>query len=272
VERRQLVAFAFCGAETPDRAGWRSAAIPLRVVSDGPSLSVVIPAYNEEASIELCITTLEIVLRDITDDFEIIVVDDGSQDRTAAILDDLSRSRPHLITIHHEHNRGLGAGLRSGFSRSSKSLTFYSDADLPFDFVELVRAIRVMHFKHADVVTGFRHDRTNEGLKRILYSFAYNWLIRIVFGVKIKDVNFSFKLMRTDRLHGMDLRSEGSFIDAEMMIYADRLGLFICQIGVDYFKRRHGHSHLSSVSTILKIIQEMAHDYPRLRRIRPLGS
>jgi hypothetical protein len=85
-----------------------------------------------------------------------------------------------------------------------------------------VRAIRVMDFKSADVIAGFRHDRTDEGLRRILYSFAYNWLIRILFGLKIRDVNFSFKLLRTDRLHAMDLRSEGSFIDAEMMVYADR--------------------------------------------------
>jgi glycosyltransferase involved in cell wall biosynthesis len=235
------------------------------------SLSVVIPAYNEEGYIEQCITTLEVVLREITADFEVIVVNDGSQDRTAAILEELGRSRPYLVVIHHDRNRGLGAGLRSGFSRSRKRLTFYSDADLPFDFAEMVRAIRVMEFKHADVVTAFRHDRTNEGLRRIIYSFAYNWLIRVLFGVKIKDVNFSFKLIRTDKLHAMDLRSEGSFIDAEMMIYADRLGLFICQIGVDYFKRKHGNSHLSSVGTIATIVQEMVRDYPRLRKVKALA-
>ena len=239
---------------------------------DGPSLSVVIPAYNEEASIEQCVTTLETVLKGITTDFEVIVVDDGSQDRTAAILEELSRTRPHLVAIHHERNRGLGAGLRSGFAQCHKALTFYSDADLPFDFAELVRAIRVMDFKSADVIAGFRHDRTDEGLRRILYSFAYNWLIRILFGLKIRDVNFSFKLLRTDRLRAMDLRSEGSFIDAEMMVYADRLGLFICQMGVDYFKRRHGNSHLSSVGTIVKIVKELVRDYPRLRRVRPLSS
>jgi glycosyltransferase involved in cell wall biosynthesis len=242
------------------------------MTADGRSLSVVIPAYNEEASIEQCITTLETVLQGITSDFEIIVVDDGSQDRTAKVLADLTRSRPHLITIHHDRNRGLGAGLRSGFARCGKDVTFYSDADLPFDFAELVRALRVMQLKSADVVTGFRHDRTSEGLKRIVYSFTYNWLIRLLFGLKIRDVNFSFKLIRTDRLHAMDLRSEGSFIDAEMMVYADRLGLFICQMGVDYFKRRHGDSHLSSVATIRTIVQEMARDYSRLRKVRPLSA
>jgi hypothetical protein len=138
--------------------------------------------------------------------------------------------------------------------------------------VELARAIRIMHLKDADVVTAFRHDRTSEGLKRILYSFAYNWLIRLVFGVKIKDINFSFKLLRTERLRAMDLRSDGSFIDAEMMIQAHRLGLFVCQIGVDYFQRQHGKSQLSSVRTIVKILGELTREYPRLRRVRRLAT
>jgi glycosyltransferase involved in cell wall biosynthesis len=236
------------------------------------SLSVVIPAYDEEGYIEKCITTLETVLRDVTDDFEIIVVNDGSRDRTAAILQELARTRPYLIVVSHDRNRGLGAGLRSGFALASKRLTFYSDADLPFDFAELVRALRVMDLKNADVVAGFRHDRTDEGLKRIVYSFAYNWLIRMLFGLRIRDVNFSFKLFRTDRLHAMDLRSEGSFIDAEMLIHADRQELFICQIGVDYFKRRYGHSNLSSVGTIVKIVREMSSSYGRLRRVTAVAS
>ena len=89
-------------------------------MTDGPSLSVVIPAYNEEASIEKCVTTLETVLQGITTDFEVIVVNDGSVDGTARILEELSRSRPHLVAIDHGRNRGLGAGLRSGFARCRK--------------------------------------------------------------------------------------------------------------------------------------------------------
>lgn len=240
----------------------------MSMVRSDRSLSVVIPAYNEEAYIEKCVTALETVLKDITDDFEIIVVDDGSEDRTAAILECLQRSRPYLVVAHHDRNAGLGRTLRSGFARCRKEIAFYSDADLPFDFAELGRALRVMEFKDADVVAGFRHDRTNEGLRRIVYSFAYNWLIRLVFGLRIKDVNFSFKLIRTAVLREMDLRSDGSFIDAEMMIKADRLGLFIAQIGVDYFKRRYGSSKLSSVGTILKILREMVREYPALVKIR----
>lgn len=233
-----------------------------------PSLSVVIPAYNEESCIEACVTALEDVLREISEDFEIIVVNDGSRDRTAEIVESLKQSRPYLGVVHHERNRGLGRTLRSGFDRCRNEVTFYSDADLPFDFFELRRALRVMTLKNADLVVGFRHDRTDEGFVRIFYSFTYNWLIRIAFGLRIRDVNFSFKLIRTAALRAMKLQSEGSFIDAEMMIKADRMGLFICQIGVDYFKRRFGHSNLSSPGTIAKIVREMAHQYPTIIRTK----
>lgn len=228
------------------------------------SLSVVIPAYNEELSIQKCVTALEEALKQAADDFEVIVVDDGSSDRTAAILECLQQSRPYLVVVRHDRNRGLGRTLRSGFARCRHALTFYSDADLPFDFDELGRALRVMELKDADLVAAFRHDRTSEGLQRILYSFAYNWLVRLLFGVRIKDVNFSFKLIRTDLLREMDLRSDGSFIDAEMMITADRLGAFVCQIGVDSFKRRSGDSHLFNGRAIVKILQEMSREYRRL--------
>ncbi|MBZ5557111.1 MAG: glycosyltransferase family 2 protein [Acidobacteriia bacterium] len=230
------------------------------------SLSVVIPAYNEESGIEACVRALETVLKDLCETFEIIVVNDGSTDRTAAILEALKQSRAYLVVVHHERNHGLGQTLRSGFNRCRNEVTFYSDADLPFDFFELGRALRVMTLKNADLVVGFRHDRTDEGIRRIVYSFAYNWLIRLLFGLRIRDVNFSFKLIRTSALRRMNLKSEGSFIDAEMLIKADRMGLFICQIGVDYFKRRFGNSNLSSLRTIAKIFREMVREYPTLIR------
>ncbi len=234
-----------------------------------PSISVVLPAFNEEESLEKCVVALERELARLAGDFEIIVVDDGSTDGTADVLARLASARPYLVILRHERNRGLGQTLRTGFARCGKELVFYSDADLPFDFHELEKALRVREFKDADVVTGFRHDRTSEGFLRILYSFVYNLLVRVAFGLRVKDVNCSFKLLRNDVLRRLDLRSDGSFIDAEMMVRADRMGFAICQIGVDYFNRRHGRSHLTNLPTILKILREMARQYPALRRIRP---
>lgn len=153
---------------------------PDQVATPGHSLSVVIPAYNEEAYVERCITALESVLIDIAADFEIIVVNDGSQDPTAAILESLTRSHHNLVVVHHEKNQGLG---------------------------------------------------------RTLYSFVYNWLIRIVFGPRIRDVNVSFEVVRTAALHEM--------------------------------KRRFGQPNLSSLRTIRHMVWEMCREYPSLVTIKP---
>jgi glycosyltransferase involved in cell wall biosynthesis len=230
------------------------------------SLSVVIPALNEEDYVERAVAALEDALAEVVADFEVVVVNDGSTDRTGYILEELRRSRPHLQVVHHEHNQGLGAALRSGFAVCQKDVTFYSDADLPFDFHELVRALRVLELKDADLVAGFRHDRTNEGARRTVYTFVYNWLIRVLFGVFIRDVNFSFKLIRTKMLRELELASTGSFIDAEMIIKTERRGGFVLQMGVDYYKRKYGNSNLSSFSTILGIVREIWVLYPSLRR------
>jgi len=243
--------------------------MPRPIVS---SLSVVIPAFNEEGYVERSVKALEETLIEVVREFEVIIVDDGSTDRTAELLEGLLATRPYLRVIRHEQNRGLGAALRSGFAVCAKDVTFYSDADLPFDFQELVRALRVLELKDADLITGFRHDRTNEGLRRTVYTFAYNWLIRVVFGVFVRDVNFSFKLIRTKMLHEIDLRSSGSFIDAEIVIKTERRGGFVLQMGIDYYKRKYGSSNLSSLRTIVGIVREMVREYPALRRLRPPAS
>lgn len=232
------------------------------------SISVVIPAYNEAECIEKCVVNLERSLKELELDFEIIVVNDASTDRTDQILEGLKASRPYLSVLHQQQNRGLGSALRKGFAQCQKEVSFYSDADLPFDFHELKKALRIMQLKDAHVIAGFRHDRTSEGWIRILYSLAYNVLVRLVYGLVIRDVNFSFKLIRTAVLQKMNLQSEGSFIDAEMMIKADRMRLFVCQIGIDYFKRRFGHSTLSDPKTIMKILKEMVVQYPGIAKIR----
>lgn len=233
------------------------------------SISIVIPAYNEEACIEKSVSYAESVMAGVTPDFEIVVVDDASRDRTKQILEQMQKSRPYLKVASHSVNRGLGGTLRTGFALCEKDITFYSDADLPFDFEELKKALRVMEIKDAGCVTGFRHDRTSEGFIRIVYSLCYNLLIRLLFGIEIRDVNFSFKLFKTKDLKRMQLKSEGSFIDAEMMVKADRMNLFLCQIGIDYFKRNTGQSSLSSPKTILYIFREMFALYPGLRRFTP---
>jgi glycosyltransferase involved in cell wall biosynthesis len=230
------------------------------------SVTVFFPMYNEENNIDQAIGTAREVLEEITDDYEIIIVDDASTDATGAIADSMARADSRIRVIHHETNRQLGGGLKTGFAEASKDLILYSDADFPFDMMELKKAVRVI--KHCDIVSAYRFDRTSEGYRRAVYSFCWNLLVRIIYGIRVRDINFSFKLCRRAVFRDVHLRSESSFIDAELLIRANNLGYRIFQIGVDYFPRTRGVSRLSSFPVILKMTRDMIRYMPEIKRLR----
>ena len=168
-------------------------------------------------------------------DHEIIIVNDASTDRTGELADALAREDPRIKVVHHAKNRKLGGTLRSGYAVATKELVLYSDADLPFDFQEVDRAVRLLEYQQADVLAAYRFDRTSEGLLRTIYTIGYSALIRTLFRLRFRDVNFSFKLFRRALLDRIVLKSEGSFIDAEFLVRAKKAGAQVIQIGVDYF-------------------------------------
>lgn len=233
-------------------------------------LSVFFPMWNEEAMVATTVDAAHTVMGRLVAegeiaDYEILLINDGSTDATGVIADGLARD-PHVQVVHHERNRGLGAGIKTGFAKASGSFVLYTDADLPADLAEVRKAIRLMRIYGADIVSAYRHDRTGEGTKRVMYSFAYNWLIRLAFGLRVRDVNFAFKLCTRRALDRIQLVSEGSFIDAELLIRAHQEGFEIIQFGVDYFPRTRGESTLASSSTIFGILREMRSLASELRR------
>ena len=218
--------------------------------------------WNEEDYVERAIAAAtaictRMVADGIIGDYELIIVDDKSTDRTAELADTLADSDPHVRVVHHEVNRKLGGSIKTGFDTAKGDLVLYSDADLPFDFEEVPRAIRLLRLYDADLVSAYRFDRTGEGYTRAIYTFFYNLLIRTMFGVKARDINFAFKLLTRRVLDAIELRSEGSFIDAELIIRALRSGFELQQFGVDYFPRTRGESTLSSFGVIRTIVAEM---------------
>jgi glycosyltransferase involved in cell wall biosynthesis len=230
--------------------------------ASGELLSIFFPMWNEEDYVERAIAAARgICERMVADgtigDYELIIVDDKSTDRTAEIADKLAADDPHIRVVHHAVNRKLGGSIKSGFDTATGDLVLYSDADLPFDFEEVPRAIRLMRLYDADLVSAYRFDRTGEGYTRAIYTFFYNLFIRTMFGVKVRDINFAFKLLRRRVLDNIELRSEGSFIDAELIIRALRSGFELQQFGVDYFPRTRGVSTLSSFGVIRTIVAEM---------------
>lgn len=234
-----------------------------------PSVSLVIPMYNEELNIEPAIAAATDSLAKYTDDYEIIVVNDASTDSSPRLVARLAAADPHIRVLHHEKNHKLGRTLRSGFDAATKDLVFYMDADIPFDPDVLGRAMRALEITGADMIAAYRHDRTMEGLKRGIYTLVYNWLIGILFGWPHRDINFSFKLMKREILETIDLKSEGSLIDAELIVKAKNRGFSIQQIGTDYFPRLRGTSHLASFGVVLKILRELMTLYPEMREKVP---
>jgi glycosyltransferase involved in cell wall biosynthesis len=214
--------------------------------------------YNEEAYVARAVGAARAALEEMGADWEIVVVDDASTDRTGPLADELARTDPRIKVLHNATNRQLGGSLRAGFAVASRELVLYTDADLPADLAALPRAVHLLEYQQADLLAAYRFDRTAEGWWRAAMAFAYNFMVRVAFDLPVRDVNFAFKLFRRSLLERVTLRSEGSFIDAELLLRARGAGAHVIQMGVDYFPRRHGASKLSSPAVVFGILREMA--------------
>lgn len=241
------------------------------------SLTVFYPMWNEEETIERAVRAAfdscdELVRAGEIDTYDVLIIDDASTDRTPEIADQLAMNDSRVSVIHHPVNRKLGGSLKTGFENAKGELILYTDADLPFDMVEVGKAVRLMRLYDADVVSAYRFDRTGEGARRLIYSYVYNHLVQMMFRLRLRDMNFAFKLVRRNVLTHMQLKSEGSFIDVELLARAHRLGFSIVQFGVDYFPRTRGISTLSSNSVILKMLREMFQLRSELKSLQPLSE
>ena len=239
------------------------------------SLTFMFPMWNEEEMIHRTVdaareTASDLVASGEVGDYEILIVDDASTDKTGTIADELAAADDHVRVVHHEVNRKLGGSVRTGLAEARCDLVLYTDADMPFDLADLGKALRLMRVYEADILSAYRLDRTGEGVKRTLYSYVYNSMVRILLGMRIRDVNFAFKLLRRDILRHIELESEGSFIDVELLAKAQRRGFHIIQFGVDYFPRDRGTSTLSSPAVISTILKELVRLVPSLRRVERL--
>lgn len=239
------------------------------------SLTVFFPAWNEQDTLDRAVAAAreagdELVEAGEIEWYEVLIIDDASTDDTPQLADELAATFDFVRVVHHPTNRKLGGSLKTGFTEARGELILYTDADLPFDMAEAVKAVRLLRIYDADIVSAYRFDRTGEGPRRLVYSYVYNHLVQLVFGLRLRDLNFAFKLVRRRVLDHVELKSEGSFIDVELLARAQRLGFQIVQFGVDYFPRTRGISTLSSNAVILKILNEMRTLHTELRALRPL--
>ena len=189
------------------RSSWRLVARKRRqcgpidhVTPSTELLSIFFPMWNEEDYVERAIAAATAICTQMIDDgvigdYELIIVDDKSTDRTPQLADALADKDPHVRVVHHPVNRKLGGSIKTGLATAKGDLVLYSDADLPFDFEEVPRAIRLLRLYDADLVSAYRFDRTGEGYTRAIYTFFYNLMIRTMFGVKARDINFAFRFV-----------------------------------------------------------------------------
>lgn len=220
------------------------------------SISIVIPMYNEEQSAENVIRSLNSKLNQISNKFEIIIVESGSVDNTKKIVQNLSMGYKNIRLISQKTKEGLGSAIRLGFDNSRGDFIFYMDGDEPFDIDELEKALPLI--KDCDAVIGYKIG-ARESFERWFISKCYNLLINTIFGLKAKDVNFSFKLIRKRVINAISLKSKGFFIDAEILIEMKNKCFKFKEIGIKYKYREKGESTVKpSPKTIMSILKEMA--------------
>jgi glycosyltransferase involved in cell wall biosynthesis len=189
----------------------------------------------------------------MSSELEIVIVDDASTDGSGALADKLALAHPEIKVIHHLINRKLGGSLRSGFAAASKEWILYMDSDLPIKMDDALDAIPLT--EQANVIIGWRKCRA-ESRRRALMSKVYNHMVRRIFDLRVRDVNFSFKFFRREMLDRIFLTSEGSFIDAELLLEMKRVGAQFAEIGLNYYPRVTGTSTLGSNRELLRYRME----------------
>jgi glycosyltransferase involved in cell wall biosynthesis len=223
------------------------------------SISAFFPVLNEEGAVAKLTLELLHVLKREFETSEVIIVNDGSTDRTGQIADELKASHDgYLRVIHHERNRGYGNALKAGFEASQHDLIFFTDGDHQFDMNDLDKVLPFI--EDHDIVVGYRQNRQDSRL-RLFLARGYNRLIRLLFGLKLRDIDCSFKLFTRGALDQIDIESHGYFIDTEIMVKAKKLGLRIKEVGVRHLPRTSGESKV-----------RMRHIFVTLREISKLWS
>lgn len=224
-------------------------------MADIMGLSFVYPIYNEIDNLPRLLPETRRMAEGLFPDCEIILVDDGSSDGSGAFIDRLAAEHEDVRAVHHGRNRGLGAAVATGLAHATKDLVLYMDSDFPVS-VEQARAALGGWTPEIDLLIGYRVGRA-EGVRREVMSWTYNRLIRWSFGLRVRDVNFAFKLVKRSLLQQIRLRSEGSFIDAELLLEAHRLGANIQEVALHYHPRVAGVSTAASTQVVIRILGEV---------------
>ena len=217
------------------------------------SISLVLPAWNEAEVIAMAIAEADAALSQVANDYEIIIVDDGSTDETAIIVAKLAAQNDRVRMVGHSPNQGYGAAIRSGFASAEKDLVVFTDADCQFDLTELDRFVLLS--RRYEIVCGYRIDRKDTPL-RCLYSKVYNLLVRLLLGTGVRDVDCALKMFHRDVANKLRITGNGFLVNSEMLVQARQLGCSVCEVGVSHRPRTLGESKVS-VRHIPKVLASL---------------
>src|SRR3989440_6849557 len=213
-------------------------------------LSVFFPAYNDSGTIASMVIRTVKAAAELTPDFEIIIVDDGSGDGTADIADELAHTYPQVRAVHHPRNRDYGAALRTGFRAATKDLIFYTDGDAQYDPAEL-KTLWESFRPDTDLVNGYKISRADP-LHRIVIGRLYHYIVSLLFGLKLRDVDCDFRLMRRSIFERINLEKTSGIICVEMMKKIQDAGFRIVEVPVHHYHRAYGKSQFFNYRRIAK--------------------
>jgi glycosyltransferase involved in cell wall biosynthesis len=221
-----------------------------------PSISLVMPAYNEADNIEPMVAEASPALESVTSDYEIIVVDDGSKDQTAAVTRQVMQKYPHVRLIQHSVNQGFGAAVFTGFTNAEKAWIFYTDADRQFVLSELQKFEALMD--RADLIAGYRAPR-RDPFMRVFYGKGWSMLCTLLFGYTVRDVDCGFKLLRREIVEELapQIQSRGATFSIEWLVRAKRAGFRFVELPVSHRPRVAGSQTGANINVIVRAFREL---------------
>jgi glycosyl transferase family 2 len=237
-----------------------------KVQSVAKSLSIIFPAFNEEENIRVVVEDACRILPKFAPVFEIIVVNDGSKDRTGEICDSLAVEFPDVRVVHHAENRGYGAALKTGIERARYDVIFFTDSDGQFDLREVATLLE--QTDAYDIVAGYR-ARRHDPPHRLLFAWGWNILVRRVLAIKTRDIDCAFKAFKRHVFDSIQIHSVGAMVNAEIFAQASAFGMTVKEVPVSHFPRRHGEPTGDNVAVISKAFRELTGMRRSLRTITP---
>ena len=225
-------------------------------------ISLVFPMFDEEANLGPLLASALALAPRLADEFEIIVVDDGSRDGSAAVVEAQRRLDPRVRLLRHPANIGYGAALRSGLRASRGDLVFFTDADLQFDLREIENLLA--HADEFDIVAGYRAPRRDPWRRRVL-AFGWGLLVRALFGLRVRDIDCAFKVFRRPVLDALPIASIGAFVNTELLLRARSHGFRVHEVPVTHHPRVAGRAKGASPRVVLRALLELATLFRELR-------